>query len=625
MPDVNSMVDRWFGILGYDEDERRIALYFDSYRNNASEANRLLSRMRKEYHSDMLTFCVLRHAVEAHKDVKLTVREAMTPQFSEMVSFFREVEESPLNANVSAFRKALERFAARGNLLGEISDADICERISEVGPLRNLGTECLRSSGRPMDAVTRISKDVVLAGSLGELLLKTAGMPDGMVLGYVSREKANEGFFSLMVKSNGNIVSVNDRPVEKYFGQFEVLSRRNDRYTENKSFSVFPYDSVLEMTFKESGVHDLVDKAEVRKENISFDDFSLDEAIRFFIGCMLVSARLSGTVYPAESVEYTTALTRDNLPLLESKALINADNRSVAEAYNNFRIEIPEDSVVAPPCTVKEGFYACGSRNTSVDLFAEWFTPDMADIHEDYTDLLPAIREKYPNEVADTKEHLQHIMLHHLRRDLRDRIQNRIDTYFREHNDGQGGIDAYRRLVLERKDVVFRNLTARYHLDDPEKWEKKTYIVYSYQTWKEKQKYPYERDFLPFNDISNVTEKDSRSSTRNYRSGVAYLRDEDGMCNMRIEWAPRHVDEICRILEVTEAELPKELRGWNKDHNYCAGNSLLSITDPLQTLQNGYVTSENISGRYWAFNVTIAMSKKHWNKVFGKGRKDADD
>ena len=616
MTDANSMVDRWFEIIGYNEDSSTIVLHFDDRRNAASEANRLLSKMRKKYKSDMLLFCVLRHTVELHKDVHISVREALGPQFRTFASFLEEVENSPLNSNVTKFRKALEKFVSRPNLIGEISDDDICARISEVASLRHISDECLKSSGLPVKLETGISKEVIVAPTLGELLLKTASMPDGMILGYVTPRKANEGFFSLMYKSNGNIVSVNDRPVEKYFGQFGVLSGRNDRYTEDKAFSVFPYESVLNMTFKESGVHTLVDKAEVKKENMSFDDFTVDEALRFFVGCLLISSVLAGATYEAEQIRYTTALTKDNLPLLESKALINPGNRDITETYNTLKLEIPDESIISSP---KEHMDICG-RNTSATLFREFYTPDMADLHSDYSEVLPEIRREYPNEMIRKKEDLEAAVLHDIRRKLRDKIQMRIDAYYHEHGDGAEGIEAYKKIVTERKDVLLKNLTEKYNLKDTGRWEKESLVIYMYSHG---EKYYVNRECFPLNDLENVVEKDSSACTRYSRYGKAYLKDEDGMCNMVFEWKPYHVDEICAMLEISEKDLPKEMRGYNRNRNSTARNSLLDITDACEQLQNGYMSAPNRI--YNPFNVTIAMSKKKWNKVFGKGKKDADN
>lgn len=607
--DANSMVDRWFEILGYDEDSSTIVLHFDDRRNAASEANRLLSKMRKKYKSDMLLFCVLRHTVELHKDVHISVREALGPQFRTFASFLEEVENSPLNSNVTQFRKALEKFVTRPNHIGEISDDDICARISEVASLRHISDECLKSSGLPVKLETGISKDVIVAPTLGELLLKTAGMPDGMVLGYVTPRKANEGFFSLMYKSNGNIVSVNDRPVEEYFGQFGVLSGRNDRYTEDKAFSVFPYESVLNMTFKESGVHTLVDNAEVKKENMSFDDFTVDEALRFFVGCLLISSVLAGATYKADQIRYTTALTKDNLPLLESKALINPGNRDIAETYNILKLEISDTLITSPP---KEYRDLCG-KNTAATLFREFYTPDMADLHSDYSEVLPEIRREYPNEMIRKKEDLEAAVLHDIRRKLRDKIQMRIDAYYHEHGDGAEGIEAYRKIVAERKDVLLKNLTEKYNLRDAGRWEKESLVIYMYSR---SGKYHVNREYLPLNDLENVVEKDSSASTRYSRYGKAYLKDEGGMCNMVFEWKPYHVEEICAMLEISEKDLPKEMRGYTRNRNSTARNSLLDITDACESLQNGYISASNRI--YNPFNVTIAMSKKKWNSVFRK-------
>lgn len=606
MSALNQLIDRWFSVLGFDEDSPTIVLHFDSCRNEAGDMNRRLSKLRKKYNSEIILFAVLRCAAELYKDVRIPVRETFTPQFGEFRSVLEEIETHPLNAKIAEFRMMLERFIARPNVLGEVSDMDLCEMIAEASVLGYLKDECLRSSGKPVRPETRISKDLIVCDSLGELLLKTACLPDGMVLGYVIREKAAEGFFSLMYKSNGNIVSVNDMAPEDYFGQNG--NRRTDRYTENKGFSVFPYKSVLDMTFYEDGVHELIDTASVRKDKLSFDDFSIDEAIRFFVGCMLVSANLSGGVYDSKDVKYTTALMRDNLPLLESKALITVENRSIAETYRNLKLQIPFDEICAVPKGRDRYFEG---RNTSADLFREFFTPDLVQEYDDYSVLIPEIRKEFPDEFIKTEEGMKEALLHYIRRNLKDRIQERIDDYFKENGNGSGGIAAFRNLISQKKDVVLRNLSVRFKLSDPEKWRKENYLAYMYgggEKWYE------DREFLPFNNPENVEKKDTSHSIRgNY--GKAWQKDEGGKCNMFFEWIPRHIDEICEVLEVTEDQLPKELRGYNKNRNHVEGNSILEITDACESLQSGYTTTKE--PLLYAFSVGIAMSKRQWKKTFG--------
>ncbi len=618
---VNQLVDRWFDIVGHDGEDKPIRLYYDNYRNKAAEANRLLSRMRKEYSSDILTFCVLRFALEAHLDIRLPVRDAMSDGFRNLVSFYDEVSESPHNSKVTEFRLALERFIARPNLIGEQTDDFVCRSIAEVGPLQGIGYECLRSSGRPLSPVTSVAKDLIIAHSLGELLLKTASMPDGMVLGYVVREKDNEGFFSLMIKSNGNIVSANDRPVEKYFGQFGILSRRNDRHTEDKAFSVFPYESVLEITFREDGVHDIIDSAKVRGESLSFDDFTVDEAVRFFVGCMLITSRLSGRTWEDSQTLLTTSLFRDNLPLLESKALVNVQNRQVTEQYSAMEIRIPDHEIVRPPLEGRNSDDTFYGRNLSPVLFSEWFRPEMAELREDYNDIMPDLRRRFPGEFVATEADLKKALVLHLRKGIRDKVQEAINTYYHEHGDGDEGLAAYRKIFLERKDRVLENL--RPVLSDPERWEKQKLEVSVLTTGRfgteaKTQKFD---GFLPFNDPDLV---DYKGSSGYYKHG--YLKDGKGLCTMVFKWSPRDITEICSALGVTAQDLPREMAGWSLERNHGYGNSLLSVTDPCEEIQNGY-TASGLFGRWNnPFGFTIAMSKRAWNAAFGKKEEgNADD
>jgi len=608
---VNQLVDRWFELIGFEEESKKIVMHYDHWRNAAAQANRLLSKMRKQYNSDVLTFCVLKYSLEAHLSVPITIKDAMSDEFKQVVSFYDEVGKSLHNEKVTQFRMSMEKFIARPDLIGECSDQSVCERIAEVGPLQDVGFECLRSSGKPVSPVMKIAKDIVIASSLGEMMLKTSDMADGtMVLGYIVREKDSEGFFSLLIRNNGNIVSANDRAVEKFFGQFDTLSRRNNRYTENKAFSFFPYTSVLDMTFVEDGVHDIVDTAKVRKENLSFDDLSIEEGMRFFIGCMLIQARLAGRTWGEKESLLSTELFRDNIPLLESKALVTAGNRSLIESYAARKIVIPDSEIIGPP-SVK----GCSMlSNTSPSLFKQWFRPDMADLREDYTEIMPEIRAKYPNELVGSEDEIKKAIVLYLRTGIQEKIQAEINRYFSEHNDGVDGIKAYRELFLKKKETVFRNLFPV--LSDPKKWKEDKFEMYtkhlSRSGGSELQR--TSNDFLPFNNPDLLVEKGSATWYR-----TLYLKDERGLCTMVFDWDPYDIDEICRVLEIGEEDLPKEMRGWSRNKNTRVGNSMLSVTDPLTSLQNGYTNSGWYNSLFsHPFSFVWAVSKATWNKLFLK-------
>ena len=610
MNTVSDYIRRWFDITGFDWDAGswRFTLMDMQYGTTAN--NLLLKEMIKKYNSEMLAYCVLKNNVREYLQMKVKLEDVRTGKFKDLLEFADELESSRLNVKLDEFRSSLEHFMAKPNILGSVSDADICQAISDVGTLRHLSFDCLLTSGKPIVRQTRISKDVMVAGSSAELLLKASSMPDGMFLAFVTRAKDAESYFSLVVKSNGNIMSVNDMPKETFFGQNRM--RRNDRYTEDKAYSIFPYESVLETTYKEHGAHVLVDTSRPKSDSLSFDDFSLDEAMRFYIGCILVMSALDGKTVEKEDITWTTALTAANIPLLESKALITAENRQLVESYNReFRVEIPREDLVYPPVLRSDDRFYTDKENTSTRLFNEWFRPEMVDDHDDWSCLLPEILEKYPGEFLSSMDSMKKSIILHVRQKLVEKLEDEMDEYLDAHGDGEEAKAWFRRMLAERKETVLANLSDR--LRNPECWTNEPIEMLRHNrcnTWFQN------RIYLPYNLDTPRVDKPARSG---YYS-VVYLKDDGGICNMVLSFCPRHISEICALLGLTEDEVPKEMRGWHKDGNRTQGNPILSFTDPCQTLDSALYRRwhEGYKSCYGEmFDFAITMSRRQWRKTYG--------
>lgn len=610
MDTVTDYIKRWFEITGFDWDAESWTFTLLDLKYGTTDNNILLKRMIQKYNSEMLAFCVLRNSVSDFLQMKVSLEDIKSGKFDAVLHFANEIEKSSLNGKIEEFRRNLELFMVKPNILGSITDADICKAISSVGPLENLNFDCLVSSEKPFEVQSRISREVVVVSSTAELILKASGMEDGMFLAFVTRAKDAESYFSLVVKSNGNIISVNDHFKELFFGQHGC--RRNDRYTENKAYSIFPYQSAIDATYKEDGVHDIIDTAKPKSDNLSFDDFSIEEAIRFYIGCILISYRISGKTVQKKDVVWTTGLATCNIPLLESKALITAQNRELVQSYNSqFKIEIDRDELTFVPFECVKDFL--GERNTAATLFREWFTPDMVEDRDNWSSALSDILAHYPNEFMGSLEGIKKAIIQNQRAAIKAKIEKKMDDYLLEHGDGKEAIEFFRTMVEQRKEIVLKNLDSV--LRNPKSWIKENAKI---EMRSSHDGYVYWQDnwtFYPFND------KNCLKETEKDRCITSYLADEGGLCNMRLDWKALHVDQILNLLSLKESELPKELRGWKNRSNSCRGNSILDLTDPCESISNAITKnsrSHHDARYYHMFEFTIAMSRRQWRKLYGK-------
>ncbi len=91
------------------------------------------------------------------------------------------------------------------------------------------------------------------------------------------------------------------------------------------------------------------------------------------------------------------------------------------------------------------------------------------------------------------------------------------------------------------------------------------------------------RAWYPFNDTELF--KVDRSTSYNR----VYLMDESGPCRYIWTFLPKDWREACAFIGASEDSLPKELKGWTKTGNDVRGNPILSMTDAMEKLQNGYM------------------------------------
>ena len=91
--------------------------------------------------------------------------------------------------------------------------------------------------------ITNFSTHIHVFNRLSECLLAVESAPDGIYLCYINEGGSVDGYFGFMIKSNGNILFVNERVDEAYPGQHKNC--RSARYSEGKKYELFPYNFIF--------------------------------------------------------------------------------------------------------------------------------------------------------------------------------------------------------------------------------------------------------------------------------------------------------------------------------------------------------------------------------------------
>ena len=242
---------------------------------------------------------------------------------------------------------------------------------SVVDQLGSCREDVYITSGKPVEAIKNISTKIHLFNYMAECVLTLQNnAPDGAYFCYINNNGTADGYFAIMIKSNGNLFSVNDRVPEAYIGQH--TNSRNGRWTEGHK-GIFPYEQI--MTF---GDHDYLGYA--RSYNIDDSKLNLrDMDAKYYIPVLLailcvINGRAGKTLDEKKTV-YLNSLIQGNLGSgEETTSLIALDKTGlIAKTTQELEIKFDRDKFLA-------GGYAAeftpraGTKNQKyVDMYARDF------------------------------------------------------------------------------------------------------------------------------------------------------------------------------------------------------------------------------------------------------------
>ena len=184
------------------------------------------------------------------------------------------------------------------------------------------------NSRQPVDAIRNISTKIQLFKYMADCVLTLENKaPDGAYLCYISNNGTEDVYFAIMIKSNGNLYSVNDRVPEIYIGQH--TRSRNGRWTEgHKDF--FPYEAI--MTFGDYDYKGYASKYNVDESRLSLADLSPEVYVPIVLAILCVINDQAGKPLDEKHLVYMNTLMRSNMAFnTESTALAKIDKTGLIE------------------------------------------------------------------------------------------------------------------------------------------------------------------------------------------------------------------------------------------------------------------------------------------------------
>ncbi len=487
-----------------------------------------------------------------------------------------------------------------------------------------------------MQQGTRINKDIQLMkvvkkfNTTSECILTLEHALDGMYLCYISEYDSAGGYFSFMIKSGKNILSVCDRVPERFVGQH--THSRNNRWIEDKKWHIFPYKDIVnpEGTDYLGYAKSLVCK--VSEKDIS--TLSVDSIYRCLLSSFLLLTRyrdkLIDDIVDGTTVEkvYIDSLLSHNIIEGQNKALVPlTENSMICSDHTNIELyDFTSENVASnelqsrydwhqPNASKHNGSYPLDNM-FMIEKFGNGFTLEKNKyLERKWPELTDGKDVEVVAEFIGSREKIELECYRNYRQQLCDHI---INNMVKAYNDAGG----YKGVVKWYKDSIFEN--KQFIID---------YVTQWYKQYQEGKVQNYEIHPFTIACSSDVVV----SCSEGHDAFYSFRVDREFILNKpsgRYDYACPITGttanvwfciEPCSSANIqlfTGKELPQILEGFvfSGREGFSAGNPLISSCDPISFIGNPFEhrcreRDRFENARQFQFKFAIGFSKRGLNKL----------
>lgn len=624
------IIERWSQYSKYDPEQTRFNLLSSEY--DLHRCNKRIARLTENYDpTGALAVIYAKNTCRSLlQNTQITLLDMLeTPEkYQETAEIWKLFNSEDVLAVEDGYLDALDKLlrqVAGRPLLGERDrESEKQSFFSAVDAVVEELDGCnvdLFQRGGEFRSITKFSTHIHIFERLADCLLALERAEDGMYLCYVRCGDTADGYFGFFLKSNGNILSVNERINEAYPGEHK--NSRNGRWSDSKKYKLFPYNYIF--SFSDHDYKGYAAKHIIDEEKLAFFNLTPEVYMPLVLAMVMLNIRYANTSTAEMQIKYVDSMLAINLPLLEAgtEALAVINSSAIVQSHKKLEIQMTSEDVLSATPAEKfderdrasENYVGrCEfptKQNIFVDLYGEGFHLDAAHFLEankhlkrlSTGNLCP---DKTPNpEFVGTKAKMEMLAYADARTQLAEYIRDRMLEEYKSF----GGVDAvekwFKDAVRKHKEDVIQLCVQKY-LDVKKGTEQNVnarnvrdgsgnplrFISFE-EDCKGSSGAMIQLDQHPFNPIHG------------YRG-----RYPDGkyMCCLN----PRYFANVFFIFKfndwreieevVGKGSLPKIVQGW-KDRRISIGNPLLEATDPVFNIGTPFESFE------------ISRNRRLWTKA----------
>jgi hypothetical protein len=161
-----------------------------------------------------------------------------------------------------------------------------------IDSLEKCRYDCFLNSGNRIENINHVNSNIQLFENIAQCVLTLENARDGMYLCYIDNDHRNTGFFAFFIKNNGNIISVNERIVERYAGQNK--KHRNGRFTEGKLDKLFPYDHIFD--YSDYDYKGYAQNYQINEDKLNFLDMDATVYLPLLLAMICLKQKFENTL-----------------------------------------------------------------------------------------------------------------------------------------------------------------------------------------------------------------------------------------------------------------------------------------------------------------------------------------
>ncbi|KAI4445355.1 hypothetical protein C823_007862 [Eubacterium plexicaudatum ASF492] len=624
------VLEKWAIYSRYDREQTSFNLLSNAY--GFHQIGKLIEMLLSEYdETGMLAVIYTKIQFEnLLKETKITVWDVLSnPDAYRAEKDMYELFNTPIVTEAeNDFIGRLNHIYLKitnGKLIGK-DDGQIKQLFNSIEKVIESINRCnvdLFMKGGKINNVQNVSTKLYIFNTLAECLINIENAQDGIYFCFISASNSADCFFAFFLKSNGNIISVNDRVDEAYIGQHK--NSRNGSWTEQKVDGIFPYDYIF--NYSKRDYKGYASKYEINDEKLDLYNLGIEVFMPIVISMLLIVLK-----YTNKDVElplhYLDSFLPENQLKIKNHKLMVIGKSNLIVSHNNVDISFDNQKILSGDyaeefnfhnkknINYKETGYFTNDNQLMVDLWGEGFVFDPTTIFKsnNISCLMDKENESYIPEFIGTEKRMRLQVYKEARMQLAEYIKEKIYQAWVDYGKTEKIKEWYQQSLLSNKEFIYRMLMKyEEEIENGIKselscgWRRSDGSINIYIT--RNDDYPFGH-MLSSDGIIGCTRK---------RDGWKWLCNVTGcVCNMWFVIAPQTWEQLELL---TNQEVPKIVKGWNVDGRSYYGNPLLDSTDAVASVgtpfehNNSYSSDDKLKDAYYDFKVAFGFSKRGWNKI----------